>query len=184
MADREFCVVEWEEPAADYDFPAKSPDQCCLPKLCKSSICSGRGNVLGSTEEECCSPKDCDDFTCSGKFAKKPKRLGADGRPVLQQGSTDEECCEPLSCKHVKCDATDQWVKNASATVGSTLEETCPDDQYQGAWSGPRRFLMTAPAAAAGLLHPAVLHEAQLRTRHAMGEGSACKAGKQRLGGA
>lgn len=56
------------------------PDQCCLPKLCQSSICNSSqwdakpGNVLGSTKEECCSPKDCDDYTCSGKFAKKQKR--------------------------------------------------------------------------------------------------------------
>ena len=56
------------------------PDQCCLPKLCQSSICNSSqwdakpGNVLSSTKEECCSPKDCDDYTCSGKFAKKQKR--------------------------------------------------------------------------------------------------------------
>ena len=32
--------------------------------------------------------------------------------------------CSLLAGKHVKCDATDQWAKNESATVGSSLEET------------------------------------------------------------
>ena len=31
--------------------------------------------------------------------------------------------CSLLAGKHVKCDATDQWAKNESATVGSSLEE-------------------------------------------------------------
>lgn len=132
-ADAEPCAPATKyEKRPDYDevFGSK-PDQCCLPKLCQSSICNSSqwdakpGNVLGSTKEECCSPKDCDDYTCSGKFAKKQKRLNEEGRPMLQQGSTDEECCEPMSCKHVKCDATDQWVKNESATVGSSLEDCC-----------------------------------------------------------